>query len=940
MSTDNGALIQLVAFGIQDVYLVTDPEITFYKSVYRRHTNFSIEQMVQKFDNVSDFGKKSTSTIGRLGDLISNCTLEITVPTIFPSNPLAGTEASITDLVTVVSNGVINNITINDDGEGYSTTTIPTINVINANGVNADITVSLNTGVIDSVIINDGGSNYKLTNVVISVSGGSPTTPAILDITSITNGVIDGISIIDGGTGYVSIPTIDISNLSVGVGVGASVVPVISTIDGSIDSLTVIDGGEGYVADSTLILIDDNGLPPTFEASLDVVVGDITNIRTGMIDSLIVSDNGSGYSYPPTISIQNANGQFATITVSIDGLGSINSVSIINGGTNYKLENTSIVLGGSATFTTVGVLSVSSVENGVITGVNIDDAGLGYSETPTVLVTNIETGIGTGATGEVIIDTTTGQIIGANVLNAGENYKLNTTIIYLSGGSPSNVGEIIVGSIDDTRNGMINEISLNQTTLGSGYLLPPKVVIEDSGVGSGAIVEAVISNGELSGFDIINGGKNYNPLTTSVTLNGGIPVNVFAWVDNLAHVITKSVEIQIGGQLIDKHYTEWFNILKELTTPFGKKNGYDKMIGNVSDMTDIVISNSVNNSIQERVLYLPLKFWFNKDVNYALPLIALYYHEVKIAVQMRNVKDCVKDYTGYLAKIDTTYLSRDIKIGDRIVLGDVVAYIQVFDVGVAECFLYFEYENRTIDDEFKFKKDDFIFLNLPFGITVESSSNMIKLLEDPVLVENTLYSLPKIKNCELIVDYIYLDADEKYKFASRSHEYIIEQLQFTGSEDIIRGENVINLNYNHPCKALYWVILMHENLVRNNLSNYTNEITKFDKSKGVNPIVKGVLTLNNKERFPMNNSDYFNLIQPYYSYKNIPSEGYNIYNFSLDLTKVQACGSCNMSQFEQVDLRLFFNEIDNQYPSKIFPFGLTYNVFKILSGMGGVKFVN
>ena len=66
-----GGLIQLVAYGPQDIFLISDPQITFFKIVYRRHTNFSTEVIPQFFTHAPDFGKRVTCILSRNGDLIS-----------------------------------------------------------------------------------------------------------------------------------------------------------------------------------------------------------------------------------------------------------------------------------------------------------------------------------------------------------------------------------------------------------------------------------------------------------------------------------------------------------------------------------------------------------------------------------------------------------------------------------------------------------------------------------------------------------------------------------------------------------------------------------------------------------------------------------------------------------------------------------------------------
>lgn len=77
-----GGLIQLVAKGIQDIYLTSEPKITYFKIVYRRHTNFSIESIPQNFSSTVDFGETASCTISRLGDLIGRIFLYVEVPII------------------------------------------------------------------------------------------------------------------------------------------------------------------------------------------------------------------------------------------------------------------------------------------------------------------------------------------------------------------------------------------------------------------------------------------------------------------------------------------------------------------------------------------------------------------------------------------------------------------------------------------------------------------------------------------------------------------------------------------------------------------------------------------------------------------------------------------------------------------------------------------
>ena len=68
----------------------------------------------------------------------------------------------------------------------------------------------------------------------------------------------------------------------------------------------------------------------------------------------------------------------------------------------------------------------------------------------------------------------------------------------------------------------------------------------------------------------------------------------------------------------------------------------------------------------------------------------------------------------------------------------------------------------------------------------------------------TAQTTASLATCSLFVDYVYLDSEERKKFAQASHEYLIEQLQFTGAESVTSVSSKFRLNFNHPCKALYW----------------------------------------------------------------------------------------------------------------------------------------
>jgi len=75
-----GTLVELIARGNQDAFLIGNPQFSYFKSVYRRHTNFAIEPIRQIFSESPDFGKRVVCTIEKKGDLLSDVILEIELP--------------------------------------------------------------------------------------------------------------------------------------------------------------------------------------------------------------------------------------------------------------------------------------------------------------------------------------------------------------------------------------------------------------------------------------------------------------------------------------------------------------------------------------------------------------------------------------------------------------------------------------------------------------------------------------------------------------------------------------------------------------------------------------------------------------------------------------------------------------------------------------------
>jgi len=373
----------------------------------------------------------------------------------------------------------------------------------------------------------------------------------------------------------------------------------------------------------------------------------------------------------------------------------------------------------------------------------------------------------------------------------------------------------------------------------------------------------------------------------------------FRWLNYVGHNLINSVELEIGGQRIDKHYGDWLHVWNELTQEPGKQSGYAEMVGNVPELVNLLVqggegcdnyctggepgaSSEVRNCAPEYTLYIPLQFWFCRNPGLALPLIALQYHEVKINLEMTDVK----------------YLCWD-------------------------------------------------------NVTGSATNNAIK----------TRVASTGLVSASLYVDYIYLDTDERRRFAQVSHEYLIEQLQYTGAESVTSSNNKIKLNFNHPTKELVWVVQRDSFVACDDITpaawkgmqpfNYSDwwdrsvldsgySLTRVEGLAGNNPVVTAKIQLNGHDRFSEREGKYFNLVQPYQHHTNVPAVGINVYSFALKPEDHQPSGSCNFSRIDNATLLLTLtnNTVSSTNTAKVRVYAVNYNVLRIMSGMGGLAYSN
>jgi hypothetical protein len=180
---------------------------------------------------------------------------------------------------------------------------------------------------------------------------------------------------------------------------------------------------------------------------------------------------------------------------------------------------------------------------------------------------------------------------------------------------------------------------------------------------------------------------------------------------------------------------------------------------------------------------------------------------------------------------------------------------------------------------------------------------------------------PSISNTTLLVNYIYLDSEERKRFAQASHEYLIEQLQFTGVESAsaTAGSNKFRLNFNHPVKELVWVHQAASAELGTNLAT-----------------TDALLQLNGHDRFSKQNQKFFNAVQTNMHHTRSPSANVCVYSFALNPEEHQPSGTCNFSRIDNATL----NVTTATANGSVYIYGVNYNVLRIMSGMGGVAYSN
>ena len=344
--------------------------------------------------------------------------------------------------------------------------------------------------------------------------------------------------------------------------------------------------------------------------------------------------------------------------------------------------------------------------------------------------------------------------------------------------------------------------------------------------------------------------------------------------------LMKEVELEIGGQMIDRYYGHYHSAqskLRQSNTSRAAITTFNRMCGNCNVTsssktdTDTVTptgwrghtnANSAGYGatgdaadILEGKFFIPLYFWFCCNVGLSLPLIALQYHEVKVNIKFEDIVNLASECSG------GTYSG-----------GSGISQLDATDV----------VSNKT-----KF---------------------------------------------DLWVDYIYLDTDERRRFAQVSHEYLIEQLQFeTASEATGTGTDWSHtMSFNHPVKELIFNIGKQFSSSQTGTDSFpTQSITATDL----------ILKLNGHDRFAKRDIRYFTRVQVLQHHSgHSDNDSIGVYSFALKPEEHQPSGTCNFSRIDNAILEASGTKQTAGVPFYIY--AVNYNVLRIMSGMGGLAYSN
>lgn len=429
----------------------------------------------------------------------------------------------------------------------------------------------------------------------------------------------------------------------------------------------------------------------------------------------------------------------------------------------------------------------------------------------------------------------------------------------------------------------------------------------------------------------------------AIMTNDKVP---FEWTKDVGTVLLRSVQLTLGGQIIDKKYGQWLNINSSISSSGPRRTVYQRMVNGGDprlNYSGLNIGDKMTLAINAKRLYIPLNLFFCNNPGLSLPLIALQYTDAVIDIEFDSFHE--------LYRIGKPLISpKELFSGNN---------LSKFNNSMLT-YLNSNYDNLT-----------------PYN-----------------LLENVFTSrfTSTVRNF-ILANYIFLGDEERRKFAQISHEYLIDQVQRKTYIINNRGPSHINMNLLHPVKEIIWALQLYSVHERNDWYNFTkntdldslnyyinitqktktdilwdkaedyynsNEIKDYIeelkadsfninfnyensnlfKSNFYSILNKANIRFNGHDRFEMQEYGFFEHLQLYKYHSGTGMKGIYIYSFALNPEDFQPSGTCNMSRINDQTLVLDIegNIINEKY--YLYLYGVNYNVFRVMGGIGQLVFAN
>jgi hypothetical protein len=479
-----------------------------------------------------------------------------------------------------------------------------------------------------------------------------------------------------------------------------------------------------------------------------------------------------------------------------------------------------------------------------------------------------------------------------------------------------------------------------------------------------------------------------------------------AWVRRVGHALLRNVEVNIGGSQIDKHYGTWLDIWYELAREAGDlERGFNHMIGDIPALTSYDETNK-----EARTLYVPLKFWFNRHVGLALPLISLQYHEVRLNFEFEQASRLVVANKHFLDNDSKTVQMRDASLLVDYIYIDSEERRRFAQVGHEYLIEQLQFTGEVTASQVSGKYE--LDFNHPtkeliwamrnghystgksfLGYTdeddwcMEGETGILYKTAEQILLDSVVLLAAEVNTTDPSgAPCTVIDSDANPK--SGTWEEFCPEMEGTSSNDKITVRNLcpnktLWLNTDSLKCGTYSLtnkisadILVDEtcNIKISNLSTTLScrdlsipveclEDTRYTRDDvyvymfsnyGVlingegNPVKSAIIQLNGLDRFDRREGDYFNYVQPDQHHTNTPKDGINVYSFALNPEQHQPSGTANLSRIDKTLLQIVFEDptktVDTPVikflnaENQLFIFAFSYNVLRIMSGMGGLAY--